>query len=307
MLRLIFMGSPDFAVPSLQALVGSEHEILAVASNPDRKRGRGSGKTPTAVKEAALELKLPVIDVESTRDPAFIEAVRELEPDLLVVVAFRILPEELLEIPSMGSVNLHASLLPAYRGAAPIHWAIMNGETETGCTTFFLNNRVDTGSIILQKTTPVGPDETTGELYDRLKMIGAEMVLETVTRIDSGRVEATPQDELKASPAPKLFREDTRVDFRETAKTVHNKIRGLSPFPTAWTRYNGEKMDLYRSSLGPVQDLEPGQWKLNREQLLVGCGEGTVEIKELQLPGRKRMSGFDFANGYDLKIPLENP
>ncbi|MEX2601037.1 MAG: methionyl-tRNA formyltransferase [Balneolaceae bacterium] len=307
MLRLIFMGSPDFAVPALQALARSDHEILAVASNPDRKRGRGSVKTPTAVKETALELKLPVIDVESTNDPAFIERIRELKPDLLVVVAFRILPEELLEIPLQGSINLHASLLPAYRGAAPIHWAVMNGETKSGCTTFFLNNRVDTGSIILQKETPVGPDETAGELYDRLKRVGAEMVLETVDRIDSGRVKVVPQDGSKASSAPKLFRENTRVDFRETSKRVHNKIRGLSPFPTAWTLYNGEKMNLYRSAMGPRYELKPGQLQLDGEQLLVGCSEGTVEIKELQLPGRNRMSGIDFANGYDLNTPLENP
>ncbi len=295
------MGSPEFAVPSLEKLANSQHNILAVVSGPDKRRGRGSKKEPTDVKRTALELKLPVIDVVDLNDSQFQDELKELNPDLLVVVAFRILPREILDIPRKGSVNLHASLLPKYRGAAPIHHAVMNGETETGCTVFFINEKVDTGLIIDRKKTYIAPDETTGELYKRLKTLGADLLLESINKIETGNYEPVQQNHSQSSPAPKLFREDARIDFNMSGPDVHNKIRGLSPFPGAWCMYEDKKMNLYRSAIGPDIDLKPGELALSDDKLLAGCKEGTVELIEVQLPGTKRMSGREFANGYELK------
>jgi len=274
------MGSPEFAVPSLEKLANSQHNILAVVSGPDKRRGRGSKKEPTDVKRTALELKLPV---------------------MLVVVAFRILPREILDIPRKGSVNLHASLLPKYRGAAPIHHAVMNGESETGCTVFFINEKVDTGLIIGRKKTYIGSDETTGELYKRLKTVGADLLLESINKIETGNYKPVQQNHSQATPAPKLFREDARIDFNRPGPDVHNKIRGLSPFPGAWCMYGDKKMNLYRSAIGLDIDLKPGELAVPDDKLLAGCKEGTVELIEVQLPGTKRMSGREFANGYELK------
>lgn len=303
-LRIVFMGSPEFAVPSLEKLYHSIHKIVAVASNPDKRRGRRSKPTPTEVKQKALELSLPVIDVEDVKSPEFEEQVAGLKPDLLVVVAFRILPDAILEIPRLGSINLHASLLPRYRGAAPIHWAVMNGETETGCTVFFLNEKVDAGKIIRQSRTEIGPDETTGEVYERLKILGADLLLEAVNDIAAGRAEGEPQNHALASPAPKLFKENTRVDFNRSVQEVHNKIRGLNPFPVAWCTYNGKKMNLYDSRPGPQIKLGPGKLYALDNALLVGCKDGTIEIRELQLPGTKKLRGGEFINGYDLSPEL---
>jgi methionyl-tRNA formyltransferase len=304
MLKLVFMGSPDFAIPSLVALHNSSHHILAVVTNPDKRRGRGGAKSPSVVKKKANELGYPVIETDSAKDPSFIEKIRELKPDLLVVVAFKILPPQLLAIPRKGSINLHASLLPKYRGAAPIHWAIINGDKETGCTVFFLDEKVDTGEIIKQTSTEIGPDETTGDLYNRLKKIGAKLLVESVDMISSGNVNKIPQKEVNASPAPKLYSEDGRIDFKLTSVNVHNKIRGLNPFPGAWAMYNGKKLNIHRSSTGPELSLEPGELKFTDGQLLAGCSGGTVELVEVQMPGKKKVSGTDFANGYDLNIKL---
>ncbi len=298
------MGSPDFAVPSLLELHHSEHRVEAVVTNPDKRRGRGEGKSPTIVKKKALELGYPVIETESTKDPDFGEKLNAIQPDLLVVVAFRILPPEILEIPRLGSVNLHASLLPKYRGAAPIHWAIINGETETGCTVFFLDEQVDTGHIISRVKTVIGPDETAGDLYERLKEIGAGLLVECLDRIEKGHVKGIPQENDKATPAPKLFTEDARIDFQLPSQQVHNRIRGLSPFPGAWTTYSGKKFNLYRSRIGPDIQLAPGELLIDDGRLLAGCGQGTVELTEVQMPGKKRVSGKEFANGYDLSVRL---
>lgn len=295
------MGSPEFAVPSLEKLANSQHNILAVVSGPDKRRGRGSKKEPTDVKRTALKLKLPVIDVVDLNDSQFQDELKELNPDLLVVVAFRILPREILEIPRKGSLNLHASLLPEYRGAAPIHHAIMNGETETGCTVFFISEEIDTGLIIDRKKTIIKPDETTGELYKRLKILGSDLLLESINKIETGNYEPVEQDHKLATPAPKLFREDAKIDFNMPVRDVHNKIRGLSPFPGAWCMYEDKKMNLYRSAIGPDLDLKPGELTVSDDKLLAGCKEGTVELIEIQLPGTKRMSGREFANGYELK------
>lgn len=285
-LDIVFMGSPDFALPSLEKLHASRHNILSVVSNVDKRRGRGGDTSPTPVKARALELGLPVIEVEDLDERKFEADLRALEADLFVVVAFRVLPAGLLEIPEKGSVNLHASLLPKYRGAAPIHWAVMNGEKETGCTIFFLEEKVDTGTIIKQQDTPIGENETTGDLYDRLKVMGADLLLEAVDEIAGGSYRARPQDDSEATPAPKLFTDDCKIDFNRPAREVHNKIRGLSPFPTAWAELDDLKFNIYRSEIGPDLDLKPGLLRMENDELLAGCKDGTVLLKEVQLQGR---------------------
>lgn len=297
-MKILFMGSPDFAIPSLEKIHTSGHEIVSVVSNVDKRRGRGGGTSPTPVKNRALELDLPVIGVENMDDLEFIDELKQLDADLFVVVAFRILPSEVLELPKKGSVNLHASLLPKYRGAAPIHWAIMNGEEETGCSIFFLDEKVDTGAIINQQSTSIGKNETTGDLYERLKVIGADLLLKSIDEIEAGTYEAVPQNDEEATPAPKLFTEDCKVNFQQDARQVHNKIRGLSPFPTAWATLDDLKFNMYRSRIGSTDRLKPGQLITKNGELYVGCGSGSVILDEVQIEGKRRMSGTDFMNGY---------
>lgn len=304
-LNIIFMGSPDFAIPSLEKIHATNHTVQAVVSNPDKRRGRGSSPEPTEVKKCALELGLKTIDVEDVKSEEFHEALKNLNPDLLVVVAFRILPVSILEIPSIGSVNLHASLLPKYRGAAPIHWSVIKGEKETGCTVFFLNENVDEGEIITQSRTKIGENETTGDLYNRLKETGADLLVSAINQIAEGSVQTTRQDHKLATPAPKFYKENTRIDFTRPALEVHNFIRGLSPFPTAWCIYNGKKMNVYRSKQARKMKLKPGELHFDEGRLLAGCGDNPVELTSVQLPGTTIMSGKDFANGYDLDIHLE--
>lgn len=294
------MGSPDFAVPSLERLHDSGHEIAAVVSNVDKRRGRGGGASPTPVKKRARQLGLPVLEVEDLRDTAFHERLRSLEADLFVVVAFRILPDAVLEIPGGGTINLHASLLPRYRGAAPIHWAVLNGEEETGCTVFFVQSEVDTGKILLQESTPIGPEETTGDLYERLKKMGAKLLVESVDRIATGDYTLHEQDHEKATAAPKLFPEDARLDFEMPAREVHNRIRGLSPVPGAWAELDDLKFTIYRSRVGPDDTgLAPGELDGREESLLAGCGGGeSVELVQVQMAGKRRMGGMDFFRGY---------
>lgn len=297
-MRIVFMGSPDFAIPSLEKLHESPHEIISVVSNVDKRRGRGSAPSPTPVKKRALELDLPVIEVEELNDPSFYNELQSLNADLFVIVAFRILPAALLELSKQGAINLHASLLPKYRGAAPIHWAIMNGEEKTGCTIFFLEEKVDTGKIIKQQETKIGPNETTGDLYKRLKNMGSDLLVDAVNEIDQDNYKLRPQSHKKATPAPKLFTEDCKIDFDRPAYEVHNKIRGLSPFPTAWAELDGLKFNIYRSEIGPEKNLSAGQMEMTGDELLVGCKSGTLSLKEVQLQGKRRMSGKDFMNGY---------
>ncbi len=294
------MGTPDFAVPSLEILARSGYKPVAAVTGPDKPRGRGRRVSPTPVKEAAERLGIDtILQPESVRDPAFQAEIRALDADLIVVVAFRILPPEVYTAAKKGAFNLHGSLLPRYRGAAPINRAIMAGETETGVTTFFLRESVDTGSVILRKSMPIGPDETAGEVHDRMMHLGADAVLETVKMIDVGAVEPMPQDDALATSAPKIFREDGRIDWTRSAADVHNQIRGLSPYPGAWTHHNDTLIKLYRSQ--PIsQSGAPGE-VIDAEQFIVGCGEGAVQILELQQEGRKRTQATDFVRGYEIK------
>ncbi|MEL7833844.1 methionyl-tRNA formyltransferase [Fodinibius sp. Rm-B-1B1-1] len=298
-MRIVFMGSPDFAIPSLERLHNSEHEIVSVVSNVDKRRGRREKPSPTIVKRKALELGLPVIEVEDLSAPSFYDELKALDADLFVVVAFRILPPKILDLPQKGSINLHASLLPKYRGAAPIHWAIINGEETTGCTVFFLDEQVDTGNIILQQETPIGANETTGDVYERLKKMGSILLGEAVNQIEEESYQLQEQNHEKATPAPKLFTEDCKIHFDRPAQEIHNKIRGLSPFPTAWAELDDLKFNMYRSEMGPAENLAPGRLQMQDDDLLVGCKEGTVILKKVQIEGKKRMSGKDFMNGYN--------
>ncbi len=304
-LKIVFMGSPDFAVPSLEALHESPHDIITVVSGEDKRRKRRGEPEPTAVKRRALELGLETFDAENMKSPELEEKLRSLNPDLFVVVAFKILPASLLQIPSKGSINLHASLLPKYRGAAPIHWAVIKGEKETGCTVFFLDQSVDTGRILKQTAIPISQSDTTGDIYDKLKDVGAELVADSADLIAKGAYETTRQKDSEATPAPKLFRENTKIDFSDDARNVHNLIRGLNPFPVAWCKYGDEKMNVYRSKVDANRSIPPGELRFAEGRLLAGAGNGAVELLELQLPGTKRMSGAEFANGYDLELPLE--
>jgi methionyl-tRNA formyltransferase len=301
-MRILFMGTPEFAIPSLNILLDNGYPVVSVVTAPDKPQGRGQKLLPSAVKAFALERNLPLLQPENLRDPQFISAVSHLHPDLIVVVAFRILPPEVFTIPRAGAFNLHASLLPKYRGAAPINWAIINGERETGVTTFFLQERVDTGSVLLQERIPIGAQETAGELHDKLSALGGEVVLRTVRMIEEGTAHPQMQDDSLATRAPKIFKEDCRVDWAKSAMQVHNFVRGLSPHPCAWTTHDGKVLRLYRTTLmeggqpepGVVQDVAP-------DRLFVGTANGQVSVLEVQLEGRKKMTIAEFLRGYSLK------
>jgi len=301
-MRILFMGTPEFAVPSLEHLVEAGYSPVAVATGPDQPRGRGQEVSPTPVKTAAQEAGIaPILQPEDVTDDAFAEAVAGLEPDVIAVVAYKILPPKVFTAATDGAFNLHGSLLPRYRGAAPINHAIMQGETETGVTTFFLEPSVDTGDVILKKEMPIGPDETAGEVHDRMKVLGGEAVVETVQQIESGTVDPQPQDDSRATPAPKLHDEDAEIPWGKSGEDVHNHIRGLSPYPGAWTMHDDTRLKVYRTRRADGEGA-PGEVIAADKQLRVACGEGAVEVLQIQQPGRRRLDATDFLNGYDLSV-----
>ena len=311
------MGTPDFAVASLQRLLGAGCQVVAVVTAPDRPSGRGLRLTPSPVKKAAEAANLPVLQPEKLRDPAFLEQLASFRADLQVVVAFRMLPEVVWSMPTIGTFNLHGSLLPQYRGAAPINWAIINGETETGVTTFFIEKEIDTGQMIFQDTEPIYPDDTAGTLHDRLMERGANLVVKTVQAIEAGDYPRTPQpiaEEMK--PAPKLSRETTEINWNQPALTIRNFVRGLSPYPTAWTLMNGKVFKIYEVSIAnfsPVRRCggspfaaEPG-WSAiadthtdNKKTILVRAADGWLQLDSLQAEGKRRMSTEEFLRGNTL-------
>jgi methionyl-tRNA formyltransferase len=302
LLRLVFMGTPDFAVPSLEALIAAGYPIVTVVTGADKPRGRGQRLTPTPVKEAALRHSLPVLQPTSVKDPVFAAALREVAPELAVVVAFRILPRDVFTIPSRGTFNLHASLLPRYRGAAPINWALMNGDTETGVTTFFLEDAVDTGNLLMQETLAIGPDDDAGSVHDRLAQVGARLVVETVRRIEAGMIVPLPQDNHNATPAPKIFREQCRIGWNAPAATVHNFIRGLSPYPAAWALHEGRLLKIYRTRLLAQSPAAiPGTLAVDNESLSVATADTALEILEVQQEGHRRMGVAEFLRGYKVE------
>jgi methionyl-tRNA formyltransferase len=301
-MRILFMGTPEFALPSLRILLENSYDIISVVTAPDKPRGRGQQVSFTPVKEFALKHKLKLIQPESLINPEFISEVQNLGPDLIAVVAFRILPREIYTIPRFGSFNLHASLLPKYRGAAPINWAIINGEKETGVTTFFLKDKVDTGSVILQSPVDIGPDETAGELHDRLSNVGAQVVLDTVRVIEHGNVQEIIQDESKAIPAPKIFTQDCRINWNNSEQKVHDFIRGLSPHPAAWTTLNGKTIKIFRTAKAGPAEGKPGiVLKRTDNQLLIGTTNGAISVLEIQQEGKRRLKIDEFLRGFIVK------
>lgn len=297
-MRVIFMGTPDFAVPSLKAILDAGHEVPLVVSTPDRAKGRGLKMISSAVKAFAVERGLEVATPDSLKDPEFIDLVRSNHPDVICVVAFRILPEALYSIPQRGSFNLHGSLLPKYRGAAPINWAIINGDRETGVTTFFLQKKVDTGAMILQRSIPIGPEATAGEVHDMMKEVGAEVVVETLRMIEHQSIVPARQDDAIATPAPKIFRDDCRIDWGLPADRIRDRIRGLSPYPAAFTSLNGRTIKIFRSELTEETGLAPGEIRVARDHLIVGTGTVGLRLTELQQEGKRAMSAGEFLRGF---------
>ena len=299
--RIIFMGTPEFAVPSLTALVDAGHSVVGVVTGPDKPRGRGQKLSPTPVKETALRYNLPVLQPDSVKDLSLAEQVRMLGPDLAVVVAFRILPREVFSLPRLGTFNLHASLLPKYRGAAPINWAIINGETETGVTTFFLEDRVDTGMMLVQERIPIEPDDDAGTIHDRLAVLGAMVVCRTVEQIARGSARPVPQDAGSATPAPKIFKEHCRIRWSQPAETVRNLIRGLSPTPGAWCLHGDRLLKIFRAKVGvPCGTVAPGALLVEGEEVSVMTADRRLILLELQQEGRRRMTSSEFLRGYPL-------
>lgn len=308
-LKIVFFGTPEFATTTLRTLVENGYNVAAVVTMPDKNAGRGRHLAFSHVKQYALEQNLPLLQPENLKDPEFLQALREIGADLFIVIAFRMLPEAVWAMPPLGTFNLHASLLPKYRGAAPINWAVINGEQTTGVTTFFLQHEIDTGDIIEQRAINIDPDENVGSVHDRLMNLGAEIVLSTVDHIIDGNITTIPQSQLinagqHATPAPKIFRETCRINWTEqNARQVHNHIRGLSPYPAAWstlTDQDGNRWELkiYETRLAEsMPNLSAGQVAIVDRRLLVACSEGTLEITSVQTAGKRRMSADEFLRG----------
>jgi len=300
-LRIIFMGTPDFAVASLQRLLDGGCTVVAVVTAPDRPSGRGLQLTPSPVKKAALAAGLPVLQPEKLRDPAFLEQLAGFKADLQVVVAFRMLPEVVWAMPTVGTLNLHGSLLPQYRGAAPINWAIINGETETGVTTFFIEKEIDTGQLLFSDREPIHPDDTAGSLHDRLMERGAALVLHTVEAIQAGNYTPVPQAETQAlKSAPQLSRETCEIDWNQSADTIRNFVRGLSPYPAAWALINGRFFKVYAVSVTSESPFvaEPGEATTDgKRSILVRAADSWLSIDALQAEGKRRMTAEEFLRG----------
>jgi methionyl-tRNA formyltransferase len=300
-LRIVFMGTPEFAVASLDALVKAGCNIVGVITAPDKPAGRGMQLQQSAVKKYAVENKQPVLQPEKLKNSDFLAQLKSLNADLQIVVAFRMLPEVVWNMPPMGTINVHGSLLPQYRGAAPINWAVINGEKETGVTTFKLKHEIDTGDILLQESFAIDENETAGEVHDKMKEIGAELLVKTVKGLANESLKEVPQIfDAALKHAPKIFTETCQIDFTKTVDEVHNLIRGLSSFPGAFTSLNGKKCKIYKSEkeINPSA-AEAGVYKTDGKSFLkFACGNGFVLVKELQLEGKKRMSVEDFLRGY---------
>ncbi len=304
--KIVFFGTPEFAVTSLDKLVSNDYNISAVVTMPDKIAGRGHKLIESDVKRYAKEKGLRILQPEKLKNPEFVETLREIDADLFIVIAFRMLPEVVWLMPRLGTFNLHASLLPKYRGAAPINHAVMNGETETGITTFFLRHEIDTGDIIMQQSIDIDEDENVGSVHDRLMEIGADAVLKTVDDIIKGSLQTRPQPEGTFTPAPKIFKDTCKINWHRPAKDIHNHVRGLSPYPAAWTEMvseDGHRADLkifataYRI-LPEMEKLLPGEIKIEKGRMFVGTGDRPIEILSLQPAGKKRMDTSAFTLGY---------
>ncbi|WP_373056315.1 methionyl-tRNA formyltransferase [Zunongwangia sp. H14] len=303
-LRIVFMGTPEFAVQSLKAILEAGYTVIGVITAPDKPAGRGRKLQQSEVKKYALEQNLKVLQPLNLKSEAFQKELAALAPNVQIVVAFRMLPKNVWALPEYGTFNLHASLLPQYRGAAPINWSIINGETETGVSTFFIDEKIDTGAMILQEKVIIGEDETVGQLHDKLMLTGSRLVVKTLELIQMDNVEPTIQEEnenLKA--APKLDRENTRIHWKKSVDDIHNLIRGLNPYPAAWCFFrNGseeKKVKIFGSQKQQsIHDLETGQIVIEDKKMLVAAKEGFIVVEEIQLPGKRKMKVKDLLNGY---------
>ena len=318
--RIVFMGTPEFAVASLDAIVAAGFPVVGVLTAPDKPAGRGMQLSTSAVKKYALEKGLPLLQPERLKNPEFLDELRALRADLQVVVAFRMLPEAVWAMPPMGTVNLHGSLLPQYRGAAPINWAVINGETVTGVTTFRLEHAIDTGNILLQESFPIGENETAGDVHDRMKIIGARLLVQTIQGLAAGTLVGRPQSDLLREQraarssavdapvlkhAPKITTDTCRINWDRPAREVHNLIRGLSPSPAAFTELDGRVLKIYRSEKEPARSTypaTPGSYDTDgKTYLRWAAADGYIRVTELQLEGKKRMGIADFLRGYKFK------
>ncbi|HEY0677068.1 MAG TPA: methionyl-tRNA formyltransferase [Chitinophagaceae bacterium] len=316
-IRIVFMGTPEFAVASLDALVKAGCNIAGVITAPDKPAGRGMQLQQSAVKKYALEKGLYILQPEKLKSPEFIETLKAVKADLQVVVAFRMLPEVVWSMPPLGTINLHASLLPQYRGAAPINWAVINGEKETGVTTFKLQHEIDTGNILLQERLPIGADETAGELHDRMKVTGAALLVRTVEGIANGTLKEVKQDDIYSDPpskhelkhAPRIFTETCKIDWTGPVNSIYNLIRGLSPYPTAFTHLDGKLLKIYKAAMELNRHgAEAGSYETDgKSWFRFAASDGYIYLKEMQLEGKKKMMVEDFLRGYRGLISNSHP
>ena len=299
-IRIVFMGTPDFAIPALSEIHNSRHQLVAVVTIPDKKAGRGRQVRPSAVKEWALDHQYPLLQPDSLEDPVFLNNIRDCQADVFVVVAFRILPPQLYEIPPFGSVNIHASLLPRYRGAAPIQRALMKGETETGVTIFQIEKKVDTGGILMQERIPIQSEDQLGDLWQRLAQCGGQSLLPALEGLISGKITPCKQDDSISSRAPKIQKKDTQINWQRSAEVIHNQIRALSPCPGASSLLGGKKIKLLRARISQdkVQDLEPGEIQPMKDHLNVGTGSGILEVLEVHPEGKRRQTTKEYLQGH---------
>ncbi|WP_395092430.1 methionyl-tRNA formyltransferase [Vaginella massiliensis] len=299
-MRVVFMGTPEFAKASLQEIhENSQHEIVGVVTVPDKPAGRGQKIHESEVKKYAVAQNLKLLQPEKLRNEDFLEELKSLQADVFVVVAFRMLPQSVWSIPPKGTFNLHGSLLPQYRGAAPINWAIINGEKETGVTTFLIDEKIDTGKMLLKQSIEIDEHENAGTIHDRLMEIGKQLVVKTLDGLENDTLQAMPQNEIEElKPAPKIFKEDCKINWKQSIEAIHNQIRGLSPYPAAWTKINGKSAKILKGKISTETILgEPYHLQYNKNQLFVLLPDGVYEIEEIQPEGKKRMLAKDFING----------
>lgn len=308
LLRIVYMGNPDFAVRPLEIMLENNYNVVAVVTGQDKPAGRGKKMNESAVKVFAREKNLPILQPESLKDESFIQDLKDLHIDLIVVVAFKMLPKVVWQIPTIGTINIHASLLPQYRGAAPINWAIINGEKQTGVTSFIINEVIDTGNILLQKSVPIDEDETAGTLHDKLQESGSQLLLETLKLLESGEQKGISQntlfiDEKDLKPAPKIFKQTCKINWDNTAKDVNNAIRGFSPYPGAWTiLQKGDEKFVFKifsaKIINESHNLQSGTIVLKNNTIQIAVRDGFISPIEIQIEGKKRMNIHDFTNGF---------
>ncbi|MDF1616417.1 methionyl-tRNA formyltransferase [Petrocella sp. FN5] len=308
-MRILFMGTPDFSVPTLEDLINSEHEIIGVVTQPDKPKGRGKQIIYPPVKVVALENEIPVYQPNKVKNPDFMEVIQALEPDLAVVIAFgQILPKAFLELPKYGCINIHASLLPKYRGAGPIQWAIIHGEATTGVTTMYMDVGLDTGDMLLKETVEIQPKETGGSLHDKLSFIGGPLILKTIEALTDERLIRQPQNNALSTYAPMLDKEMGNIDWHQSADRIERLVRGLNPWPSAYTHYEGKLLKIWESDVVACNrlDIPCGSiCEIREEGFVVKCKDGGLLIKSLQLQGKKRMSTPDFLRGHQIRIGQE--